>query len=205
LRHRRLRRRRRLHDGGGVHARGPRGHADHHAAADEHARADHHATADEHAHADQHATADEHAPADPHTPPPEHPPAPPHPTPPPTTPPAPPLPPPPRAPGASGGVAVSPSPGGRLPVTISVGAPSCTADNRLQELRFTGLDNVSVEDLLGQGPITTPTTVPLPEQPVQVTFNLRRLVGGQAGTAHLVVRGRCGDWPAVRGGGPPAP
>jgi hypothetical protein len=61
-----------------------------------------------------------------------------------------------------------------------------------------------VEDLLGQGPITTPTTVPLPEQPLQVTFNLRRLVGGQAGTAHLVVRDRCGDWPTFVGGGPQA-
>jgi hypothetical protein len=102
------------------------------------------------------------------------------------------------------GVQVAPTgPQGTLQATISARSQGCP-NNQLQALRFTRLDNATV-DVPGTPLVTVsaPTTIPLTSHPQSVVLTLRRVSSGAA-TAQLTVVDSCGEWPTFVGGGPGA-
>jgi subtilisin len=101
-------------------------------------------------------------------------------------------------------VAVGSSVAGRLPVTIAARPGSCGSTNQLVALRVTRLDNVVIEEIPGQPPVSAPTQISLPLGVAQIEVFLRRVAAGQPGTAHVVVTDSCGEWPTFVGGGPDA-
>src|SRR5262249_5488621 len=114
--------------------------------------------------------------------------------------PVPTAPPAPCAPRPTVSVVTTPSPPGRLQVTVRANVSAGTPSNGLAGLRFTGLANASV-DAGSQTGATAPFSLTLPPGTVQSTFFVNRLAAGQATTVTLVVVDACGDWPTVVGGG----
>lgn len=100
------------------------------------------------------------------------------------------------APGATRGV---------LQATITARDAICSPDNQLRSVRFTRLDNATV-DVPGVGTISAPAAaaIPLPGGPPSVVLTLRRIQEGRPSTAAVVITDGCGDWPTFIGGGPNA-
>jgi len=94
---------------------------------------------------------------------------------------------------------------GQLTTTITARDALCTPNNQLQNIRFSRLDNATV-DVPGVGTITSVSGAPIPlvGGPPSMTLTLRRIRDGQASTVALVVTDGCGEWPTFFGGGPNA-
>jgi len=86
---------------------------------------------------------------------------------------------------------------GRLQVTVTAGAGALT------ELRI-GASNNALIDIGNQTGLGRNSTISLPPGTTSTTFTVRRASDRGDGTAPLIVKDDCGDWPTLVGGGPDA-
>jgi hypothetical protein len=100
-------------------------------------------------------------------------------------------------------VTASPDGPGRLRVTVRARTSAGTPTNQLQRLRFGAATNALV-DVGDQRDRSGDFTLDLPDRPSEITFIVRRAVGGQATTVLFAVVDNCGEFPTFVGGGPTA-
>jgi hypothetical protein len=89
--------------------------------------------------------------------------------------------------------------GGKLAVHVESTALNTPANNPLQQLTFTRLQNATVT-LDGQ-PIANGQTYTVPADRVGIDFTVARVTPGQATTVELTVVDGCGEWKTFVGGG----
>jgi hypothetical protein len=106
------------------------------------------------------------------------------------------------APRPSVGITAVPGGGGRLLVTVTAGTNASTSTNQIVRLAVgPAVNGVVYADGVAQ---PTSFTITPPAGATSYSFQVARLLPGQAATVPLVVTDRCGDWSTFVGGGPGA-